>query len=112
MYVVLARLPSAILETQASFIDLVTSRILNPLGMHHTTYSSSSAKDDGLADGFTRRFGSLQLDMELKEKEAWKIWTRGEILSPPFWNARDNQLLAGSDGVIMSVRDVVCRVKY
>jgi CubicO group peptidase (beta-lactamase class C family) len=94
-------------------VRLVEKHIFQPLGMEHTTYEYRLARDDALADGFTRL---VQLPRPSSgsraglPKNAWVSFTKGEAKTWPFWDQSENpekDIEAGPGGIIMSMEDSV-----
>ncbi|KAH8827681.1 beta-lactamase/transpeptidase-like protein [Flagelloscypha sp. PMI_526] len=110
-YSILAEIASVIWNTGEPFVRLVEKHIFQPLGMEHTTYEYRLARDDALADGFTRL---VQLPRPSSgsraglPKNAWVSFTKGEAKTWPFWDQSENpekDIEAGPGGIIMSMED-------
>jgi CubicO group peptidase (beta-lactamase class C family) len=112
-YVILPEIASIIWSTGEPFVRLVEKHIFKPLGMEHTTYEYRVAREDSLADGFTRLVELPRLSSGSRAdlpKNAWMSFTKGEAKTWPFWDQSENpetDLVAGPGGIIMSVEDSV-----
>ncbi|KAJ7111488.1 beta-lactamase/transpeptidase-like protein [Mycena epipterygia] len=98
MYTLLSYFPP--LLTGIPFEKYVNDFIIEPLGMHATTYSSETATESGnLADGILRQGVNRTED----------VFGLGRVRAVPFWapsKPGEGHVLSGAGGVISSANDM------
>ncbi|KAF9269747.1 beta-lactamase/transpeptidase-like protein [Marasmius fiardii PR-910] len=101
MYTLLSYLPTALIPSRPSFGRYVRDHVLNPLGLHSTTYSPRVARGSGnLADPLARE----------GVNKTENIFGKGKprVMRFPGWfldEGEDGSYKSGAGGIIMNAKD-------